>query len=284
MVKKAHFITGKGGVGKSLLAALLARHFSQKNRHILLAELSEFSFYQDFLKLKQIRYTPTQWTDSVDVCQWGANDCLKEYALHLLKIEKLFELFFNNPVTRSLVQVAPGLQELAILGKITSSPRHHGPAMNYDEVVIDAFATGHFLSLLNAPKAMADAIPFGPMGEQSRSIDRLIRDSNFTDVHVITLAEELPITETLELIAELDKNFQIKPTVYLNKLLNLSKTDLSGLENQAQDYLSAQIEIEDTAKKILLKNNIQFLSLPLITSLDTMTILDSLLPMVGSVS
>lgn len=278
MVKKAHFVTGKGGVGKSLVAALLACYFSQKNQQILLAELTEFSFYKDYLKLNQISYNPTKWKDHIDVSQWSATDCLKEYALHLLKIEKLYELFFENPVTRSLVQVAPGLQELAILGKITSSVRRHGPPMNYDEIVIDSFATGHFLSLLQAPQAMAEAIPFGPMGEQSRSIDQYIKDPNFTEVHVVTLAEELPITETLELVTELEKKFQIKPKVYLNKLFDLQNENLKNLNSKAQDYLSAQIENENLAKKKLIQNNIQPILLPLVTDLDPISILEALLP------
>jgi anion-transporting ArsA/GET3 family ATPase len=284
MVKKAHFVTGKGGVGKSLVAALLARHFSIDGQKILLAELSEFSFYKDFLNLSQIRYTPTKWVDSVDVSQWSAQDCLREYALHLLKIEKLYELFFENPVTRSLIQVAPGVQELAILGKVTSSPRRHGPPMNYDQVVIDAFATGHFISLLQAPRAMAETIPFGPMGDQSRSIDKYMRDPNFTEVHVATLAEELPITETLELYFELQKNFQITPKVYLNKLLHLTADGLKSLDHQSQDYLLSQIENEDKAKATLKKNGISFIELPLITSLDPMTIINALLPSVKAVS
>lgn len=284
MVKKAHFVTGKGGVGKSLVAAVLAMHFSQKNQQILLTELAEFSFYKDYLPLPQIRYTPTKWMKNVDVSQWSANDCLKEYALHLLKIEKLYDLFFENPVTKSLVQVAPGLQELAILGKVTSSPRHHGPPMSYDQLVIDSFATGHFLSLLQAPQAMAETVPFGPMGEQSRSIDNYIRDPEFTEVHIVSLAEELPIAETLELYFQLKGNFNIKAKVYLNKLFNLTDNDIANLAPQAKDYLHSQIENEMKARLLLQKNKIEFVSLPLVTSLDTKTLVESLLPYVRTVT
>lgn len=277
MVKKAHFVTGKGGVGKSLVAALLARFYSLKSQHVLLAELSEISFYKDYLDLNEIQYKPSPWVPKVDVCQWSGTECLKEYALHLLKIKKLYELFFENPVTRSLVQVAPGLQELAILGKVTSSPRRHGPAMNYDQLVIDSFATGHFLSLLQSPKAMAETIQFGPMGEQSRSIDKWIRDDNFMNVHVVTTAEELPIAETLELCESLQKQFQIKPKVYLNKLLNISKKDILTLDSKAQDVLLSEIESETTARAHLKKHHLDFTELPLVTSLDTAEIIESLL-------
>ena len=277
MVKKAHFITGKGGVGKSLVAALLARFYSLKSQQVLLAELSEISFYKDYLDLNQIQYKPSPWVPNVDVSQWSGTECLKEYALHLLKIKKLYELFFENPVTRSLVQVAPGLQELAILGKVTSSPRKHGPPMNYDQLVIDSFATGHFLNLLQSPKAMAETIQFGPMGEQSRSIDKWIRNPDFTNIHVVTIAEELPITETLELCDSLEKLFQIKPKIYLNKLLNISKKDILTLDSKAQDVLLSELDSEASAKSQLKKNHLDFIELPLITTLETSEIIRSLL-------
>jgi anion-transporting ArsA/GET3 family ATPase len=178
MVKKAHLVTGKGGVGKSLFSAALAYHLSLKNspenQQILLAELNEHSFYQDYLNLPDIQYKPVTWKSGLDVAQWAPEECLKEYALHLIKIESLYKLFIENPVTKSLIQVAPGLHELALLGKLTSSPRKHGPPMNYSEVVVDSFATGHFLTLLRAPSALNAAVPFGPMGEQSKSIDTYI--------------------------------------------------------------------------------------------------------------
>ena len=277
MVKKAHFVTGKGGVGKSLVAALLAHFYSLNSQQVLLTELSEISFYKDFLDLNQIGYKPTPWIPNVDVSQWSGADCLKEYAIHLLKIKKLYELFFENPVTRSLVQIAPGLQELAILGKVTSSPRKHGPPMNYDQLVIASFATGHFLTLLQSPKAMAETIKFGPMGEQSRGIDKWIRDPKFTEIHVVTITEELPITETLELCESLERLLDIKPKVYLNKLLNISKADVVSLNSQAQDVLLSEIESEASAKKILKKSGIDFIELPLVMTLDTTEIIQSLL-------
>ncbi len=284
MVKKAHFVTGKGGVGKSLVAALLARALSLKNQHkkfkILLAELSETSFYQDFLHLTAVNYEPIPWIDQVDVCLWSGSKCLQEYALYLLKIQKLYELFFENPVTRSLVQVAPGLQELSILGKVTSSPRKQGPPMMYDELVVDAFATGHFISLMQAPRAMAEAVKFGPMGEQSRSIDKYLKDPNFTEIHVVTTSEELPITETLELCKSIEDFFNLKPKVYLNRLFNLSVKDIEILPAQAQDFLQLQIENEVLAKKTLKKNGLTFTELPLVDSLNSEEIIASLIPFI----
>jgi len=268
-VKKAHFVTGKGGVGKSLVAASLARALSHQNKPILLAELNETSFYKDFLGLSQISYKATEWKPNLDVAQWSPEDCLKEYALHLLKIEGLYKLFMENPVSKSLIQIAPGLHELALLGKITSSPRRHGPAMMHDQLVIDSFATGHFLSLLRAPSAMAEAVQFGPMGEQSRSIDQWIHNPEFTEIYIVTLSEELPITETIEMFHQLKKEFKLTAKVFLNKVLNLTKTDLETLDSSIKTDLQNTFADEENARKLLKKNGISFSEIPLITSIDT---------------
>ncbi len=276
MVKKAHFVTGKGGVGKSVVAASLALAHSSKNKPILLAELNENSFYKDFFDLPKLSYRPSHWQPGVDICQWSPEDCLKEYALHLLKIESLYKLFLENPVSKSLIQVAPGLHELALLGKVTSSPRRHGPPMDYDELVIDSFATGHFLSLFKAPSAMAEAVQFGPMGEQSRGIDRWIRDPDFTEIHIVTLPEELPITEAVELYHQIKKEFKLTPKVYLNKILGLSEVDLKNLEPVMKKDLLLTIEEEENARNTLKKNKVSFTELLLIPTIKSENLVEEL--------
>lgn len=266
MVKKIHFVTGKGGVGKSVFSAAFATSKSLQNQHILLAELNETSFFKDFLILDAISYKPSEWKTHLDICQWSPEECLKEYALHLLKIEGLYKLFLQNPVSKSLIQIAPGLHELALLGKITSSPRNHGPPMNYDQIVIDSFATGHFLSLLRAPSAMAEAIPFGPMGEQSKSIDTWIRNSDFTEIHIVTTAEDLPMTETLELYKTLKNEFGIVAKVYLNKVMNLQKKDFIGFpeDNDFIIYFKTILENENRAVARMNELQIPFVEVPFI--------------------
>jgi anion-transporting ArsA/GET3 family ATPase len=80
MVKKAHLVTGKGGVGKSLFAAALAQHLSTKlasqKPAILLTELNEHSFYRDFLNQPQIQYRPTSWKQGVDLALCAPEECL----------------------------------------------------------------------------------------------------------------------------------------------------------------------------------------------------------------
>lgn len=283
MVKKAHLVTGKGGVGKSLFSVVLAHYFSTQNQKILLTELSEHSFLKDYLNLPKISYTPVTLKENLDICQWSPDNCLKEYCVHLLKIESLYELFFENPVSKSLIQVAPGLHELALLGKMTSSPRRHGPPMQHDQIVIDSFSTGHFLNLLRAPGALNEAIPFGPMGEQSKSIDTCIRNPAFTEVHIVTLPEELPITESIGLFHQLKSEFNIDAKMYLNKVSGLVPADLLDLSPLAAESLNDILKSEKNARVELTKENIKFFELPLVASLDVATVVKVLMSQLGGV-
>ena len=282
MVKKAHLVTGKGGVGKSLFSVVLAHYFSTQNQKILLTELSEHSFFKDYLNLPQISYSPVRLKNNLDICQWSPDDCLKEYCLYLLKIESLYRLFFENPVSKSLIQVAPGLHELALLGKMTSSPRGHGPPMQHDQIVIDSFSTGHFLNLLRAPGALNEAIPFGPMGEQSKSIDACIRNPDFTEVHIVTLPEELPITESIGLFQQLKREFNIEAKMYLNKVSGLTPADLNDLSPLAAESLNYILVAEMNARNELAKENIKFFELPLVASLDVATVIKTLTNQLGA--
>lgn len=217
MAQEIHFVSGKGGTGKSLMAAGLALREARRGRKTLLVELGERSFYKDFFGLPEVGYRPSRLADGLDVALWNGTESLREYARHLIKVEALVRLFFDNPVSRGLIDVAPGLPELAVLGKITSGPRRHGPPVPYDTLVVDAYATGHFLNLLRAPSGMATAVKFGPMGEQSRSIAAVLRDPAVSRFHVVALPEETPVDETVELVEKLRGEFGLAPDVILNK-------------------------------------------------------------------
>ena len=264
MVKKAHLVTGKGGVGKSLFSAALAYKLSLENKPILLTELNEVSFYREYLDLPDLSYKPMPYKKNLDVAQWSHDDCLREYALHLLKIESLYKLFFENPVTKSLIQIAPGLHELALMGKLTSSPRRHGPPMPYDQIVADSFATGHFLALMRSAGGLNEAIKFGPMGEQTKSIDTYLRNSEFTQIHIVTLAEELPITETIEQALLLKKEFGLQAQIYLNKIVSLDEAEISQAPSVLQAPMNDILANQQTARKKLSAAGLQFQEVPFV--------------------
>lgn len=222
MQQEIHFVTGKGGVGKSVIAAALALKKSQEGQKVLLVELGDQSFFKDFFNLPQVGYQPVPLRPSLSLALWSGEACLHEYARHLIKVETLAKLFFENAIMRAFINVAPGLPELAIMGKVTSGPRKHGPPLPFDCIVVDAFATGHFMALMEAPKGMSQAVHFGPMGEQSRNIDACLRNEEICRYHIVSLPEELPLKESLELSERLQNEFAVLPELIMNKILQVS--------------------------------------------------------------
>lgn len=270
MNREAHFISGKGGVGKSLVAAAMALKFAQQGRKVLLVELGSRSFYSSFFGTAPLTFAGIELRPGLHGALWTGAAALREYATYLVKIDALANLIFENPVTRTLINIAPALQELAILGKVTSGRRHYGPPLPYDVLVIDAYATGHFLSLLRAPKGMAQAVRFGPMGEQSRGIDACLRDPTFSHVHLVSLPEELPVKETEELFTAVRDEFGLQPQVILNKMIQLNQVPeaaMRGTEPFAR-FLQRTRERQDENRERLKILDPNLVELPLIMEKD----------------
>lgn len=222
MTSEIHFVTGKGGVGKSTVAAAMALKKAKSGLQTLLVEIGDQSFYKDYFHLPEVGFEPVPIRENFSIALWTGQSCLREYIIHLVKVEALYKLFFENAVMKAFVNVAPALPELAIMGKATSGPRHHGPPLPFDCLVVDCYATGHFMALMGAAEGMAKAVKVGPMGEQSRSIDKVLRDPAICHYHIVGLPEELPVKESEELYEELQKHFGVKAHIILNKMLEES--------------------------------------------------------------
>lgn len=261
------FVTGKGGVGKSAVAAAIALKKSQGGAKTLLVELGSQSFYQEYFHLPTVVFEPTHLRPNLDLSLWSGQECLKEYARYLLKVESLYRLFFENSVTRSLINVAPALPELAVMGKVTSHPRQVGPPLNYDCIVVDAFATGHFLALLRAPQGMAEAISFGPMGEQSRGITKILKDPDHCQYFVVSIPEELPVQEAQELSRSIQDLVGIEPVQVFNRNWPVtektlqSKASASEIE-EFKKVMTEKWQRQNELEEKLKKTSSQVISLP----------------------
>jgi anion-transporting ArsA/GET3 family ATPase len=274
--KKIVFVTGKGGVGKSLIAAGIARQQALAGKRVLLAEIGENSYYKDFWNLDDIGHEPQKVPkENFDVALWSGESCLREYVLFYLKVEQLYKLFFENKVMRSLVNVAPGLSEIAILGKITSGIREVGPPLPYDVIVVDTFATGHALALFRTPKGMMEAIRMGPMGHHSREILNVLQNQELTSYILVSLLEELPVVETLEFQTQLRADLGVETHIIENRVVKIpvadSELEKLGASNEAglsefALFLKAISEKQTRYHAQLVKQSSPVVSVPMIFS------------------
>lgn len=277
---KINFVTGKGGVGKSVFAAALALRKAQLGEKVLLVEIGESSYYQDFFGLSHVAHEASPSGLGFDVALWSGETCLREYILYYLKLEKILSLFFENNVMRSLINVAPGLNEIAILGKITSGVRKVGPSLEYDRIVVDCYATGHAMALFRAPRGMMEAIPFGPMGRHSTEMYNVIKNPEICSYQIVTLLEEMPVVESLELAKSIFNELKIQPQILSNKTLHppvaaealdqlIQDPQFSDIDEFAK-YLKASLERQDKYLAELLAGTgqAQIADLPLVFSSD----------------
>jgi len=128
---------------------------------------------------------------------------LVEYGVKVLRSEMVSRALFENRAVRGLLGAIPGLDAYALLGKAwfhTTEMRDGRP--RYDLVVFDGPASGHAALMLRIPQAILNAMPRGPLSADAKEIKALLQDPERAALVIVTLAEELPARETLELAAQ----------------------------------------------------------------------------------
>ncbi len=212
------FVTGKGGVGKSTVAAATALEFARQGKSVLLVELGTRSFYAPFLGIP-VSESPVVWRNSIQVERWDVQSALREYITHYLIFKSAANMVLNNMVMQALIGAAPSLSEIAVLGKITAPMLNDWYRRDVDVVVVDAYATGQFMTLLRAPRGFAAIAANGSLHRQSRKITAILSDPAVCEYRLVTLAEEMPVTEACEMAASLRAETGIEPTIYCNRML-----------------------------------------------------------------
>ncbi len=130
---------------------------------------------------------------------------LREYGEMMLKVGPLARAIFDNRYTKTFFRATPGLYEWAMLGKAWFHTTEHLPdgSNRFDVVLLDAPATGHGLDMLRVPKVILDVVPPGLLRRDAEAAWKMFRDPAQSGVVVVTLPEEMPTTETIELTTDI---------------------------------------------------------------------------------
>ena len=192
-------ITGKGGVGKSTLTAALGQALARAGRRVLLLEADpRESLYACFDVEPSGGELVATGRARIDLQNVQARDVLDRLVAERVAFGPLRDRITASRLYDTFVEGAPGLKELAILGHAYQSLD-----TGYDHVLLDAPATGHGLSMLRAPRVMGETIAEGPIGDLARELAGFVDDDRQAGVLLVTAAEEMPVSETLELIEAL---------------------------------------------------------------------------------
>lgn len=215
-------VTGKGGTGKSALSAALATALARAGRRTWLLEADPRESLHAYFDLPPSGGRPVAAGPRLVLQNLSPIQVLDHTVRAKLRVELLARRVLESPVYRTFVEAAPGLKETAVLGRAYRLLRGREtmgqPAP--DTVVLDAAATGHGLAGLTAPSALARTLGSGPVGRMAASVASLVEDARATAVVAVSTAEEMPVTETLELAAGCRESLGRPPlAILLNRLL-----------------------------------------------------------------
>ena len=198
--KQLVIIAGKGGVGRTTVAAAMAIASAHKGKRVLLAQTKSKE------RLSTLFGVPPVGTELARMRErlWAVNmtpaASLREYGAMVLRSEFIARQVLENKVSRAFLHAIPGLEDYSMLGKVwyhTTEVEDGKP--KWDQVILDGPATGHLITMLQIPQAILDAVPEGPLTRPAQAAVDLLRDPKRTSMSIVTLAEDLPSNEAIEL-------------------------------------------------------------------------------------
>jgi anion-transporting ArsA/GET3 family ATPase len=201
--RRVLYVTGKGGVGKTTVAAALGLAAAEAGRRTIVCEVAEQDRVSRAFKREgvsaeaEVQLADNLWAVTIDpsraVQEWLAKQLGGGAPLRIMTRSHAFQYF---------VAAAPGAKELITIAKVwelAQLERWDRRNRTYDLVIVDAPASGHGLAMLNTPRTFGEIAHVGPIRRQATKIQELLGDAERTAYIAVALPEEMPVVETLEL-------------------------------------------------------------------------------------
>jgi anion-transporting ArsA/GET3 family ATPase len=220
LARRLVVLTGKGGVGKSVVGAALALAARDRGKRVLLVEVAAPLQAARRLGGPASRGRETEALPGLFALNLDPQAVMDEYVRHMVRLDMVARRVLRSPIYHRFFAAAPGLKELMVLGKIMvleEARKRLSREPLWDLVVVDAPATGHGLAYLKVPLAASLAVPVGPIGHNARRILTLLRDAQRTALVVVAAPEEMAAVEAVELYQAAEADVGVEPqAVVLN--------------------------------------------------------------------
>ncbi|MBC9734229.1 ArsA-related P-loop ATPase [Nocardioides marmotae] len=213
-----HVVTGKGGTGKSTVAAALALALATSGRNVLLCEVEGRQGIARMFDVDPLPYAERRIATGLPVpgesgppgvvhaLHIDPEAALLEYLSMYYKLGRAGRALDKFGVVEFATTIAPGVRDVLLTGKVFEAVQRNSRnkgAQQYDAVVLDAPPTGRIVQFLNVSDELAGLAKVGPIKNQSDTMMTLFRSPR-TAVHLVTVLEEMPVQETADGITELE--------------------------------------------------------------------------------
>jgi anion-transporting ArsA/GET3 family ATPase len=195
-------VTGKGGVGKTTVAAALGLKAAAAGKRVIVCEVAEQERLAQLFGEKADGYRERELEAGLFGISIDPERAKKEWLEYQLRSGTLAGLLGGSRIFQYLTAAAPGLTELVTIGKVWELAQLERKARGgapYDLVIVDAPATGHGIALLRAPQTFSEVARVGPIHRQAGIIHGFLSDPESTGILTVALPEEMPVNETLDL-------------------------------------------------------------------------------------
>jgi anion-transporting ArsA/GET3 family ATPase len=210
------FVTGKGGVGKTTVAAALALLATSRGKRVLVGEVDAKGNLADFFSTQPTTFAPREVQPKLFAMTLDPEESLKEYLALQLKLPMVARIGPLARIFEFVATAAPGVKEVLTVGKFL----WEADKGKWDLVVVDAVATGHIVGQLAAPQAINDLVHVGLIRQQTEWMVDLLADESRTGLVVVATPEEMPVNETIELVDRIEKETTVDlVAVAVNRVL-----------------------------------------------------------------
>ena len=217
--KRVLILTGKGGVGKSTNSAALALIAANRGQRVLVIEVDAKGNVPDFFDTRRVGFAYRRLHKGVWGLSMQPKDSMQEYLSLMLRVPG-FSLRPLQGFMEYTSNAIPGLKEILVTGKIYYEEKATDDGRpRWDLIVVDGAPTGHVVSQLGAARHLAELVRTGPIHDQAVRVADMLSDAERTALVLVTIAEEMPVNETIDLARRFTDDTDIVPAaLVINQL------------------------------------------------------------------
>ncbi len=262
LARRFLFITGKGGVGKTLVSAALAARSAASGARTLWVEMAETPGGAALFPGFRPQYDLVPVRDHLWAMNLRLQPAIEEYLAVAFKLPFITRLIARNRLFQVLTAALPGLDALIPLGKIWYElGRTRGSQPYWDRIVLDAPATGHALTMLQLPQAALNLVQRGNVAERAREIDQILGNCELTSLIAVTRPEQLAVDETVDLIGQMQAHtpYRLAAVVCNGVHAGLPEPEAERLERWLNGAEDRALETEANCDPAWLRERLQWL-------------------------